>query len=204
MSKMVPGLRMPCGSNAVLIRRISASFTGSSSSATYAFFSVPIPCSPEIAPPSVIPAEKMSRMSSCRTAASFWNTERWTLPSPACPQPDDERAVLSARGRRPRPCTAGSTHAAPPCRGCRRRRPPSPSRTPSRALRSTWRPPSTGARTRRARRGPPSSVASSSVFSSRRSSRRSSSTTTRYASVCSLTAGSTPSSTPCPARSRPS
>ena len=31
-SKIVPGLRMPCGSNAALMRRINASFTGSSSS----------------------------------------------------------------------------------------------------------------------------------------------------------------------------
>ena len=96
MSKMVPGLRMPCGSNAVLIRRISASFTGSSSSATYAFFSVPMPCSPEIAPPSAMPAAKMSRMRSCRTAASFWNTDRCTLPSPACPQPTTSEPCVFA------------------------------------------------------------------------------------------------------------
>ena len=45
------GPRMPWGSNAALIRRISVSRSGSSSSRKYACFSVPMPCSPEIAPP---------------------------------------------------------------------------------------------------------------------------------------------------------
>ena len=46
---------MPSGSKAALIRRMRASLAGSSSSRKYACFSVPMPCSPEMAPPSAMP-----------------------------------------------------------------------------------------------------------------------------------------------------
>ena len=99
-SKMVPGLRMPAGSNAALMRRMRASLAGSSSSRKYAFFSVPMPCSPEMAPPSAMPAREDGRACSRpRTSASAWNTDRCTLPSPAWPQPTIQRPVVAGRAR---------------------------------------------------------------------------------------------------------
>ena len=58
MSKILPGLRMPAGSNARLIRRMSTIFVGSSRARKYGFFVVPMPCSPEITPPSSMPARE--------------------------------------------------------------------------------------------------------------------------------------------------
>ncbi len=83
-SKMVPGLRMPCGSKAALIRRMRSSLTGSSSSASAADFSRP---DPVLAGDRPAQAEARQPMMSCRsrwrTTGSGWKTERWTLPSPA-------------------------------------------------------------------------------------------------------------------------
>ena len=59
-SKTVPGLRMPAGSNAALMRRMSATFVGSSRAMKYFFFSVPMPCSPEMAPPRSMQVRKRS------------------------------------------------------------------------------------------------------------------------------------------------
>ena len=81
--KIVPGLRMPFGSNAALMRRMSSTLAGSSSSRKYFRFVVPMPCSPEIAPPSAIPASNSACSSFDRSSGSGWKTERWMLPSPA-------------------------------------------------------------------------------------------------------------------------
>ena len=116
-SKIVPGLRMPSGSNAALIRRISASLAGSSSSRKCCFFSVPMPCSPEIAPPSAMPAANTLSHDLARAArGSGWNTERCTLPSPAWPHPAINEPVSFAIADTSCQELGDLARAARPCR----------------------------------------------------------------------------------------
>src|ERR1019366_7395181 len=53
---IAPGLRMPSGSKAALILAMSASFAGSSRARKWPGLSVPMPCSPDTAPPRAAPA----------------------------------------------------------------------------------------------------------------------------------------------------
>ena len=143
------------------------------------FFSVPMPCSPEMAPPRAMPAANSSCITRSRTSGSPWNTDRWTLPSPAWPQPGDERRrrrrqlgdLGQVRGdRRP-----GHDHVDDVVRAVGLRR-------PERLLAGADERGTGGrgeARRRRGRPARPPSSASSSTSSSRRRSVRSSSTTTR-------------------------
>ena len=57
-SSRVPGFRVPWGSKAALMRRISATLAGSVSSRKRCCFSVPMPCSPLMAPPRSSPASE--------------------------------------------------------------------------------------------------------------------------------------------------
>ena len=59
-ARIAPGLRMPCGSRASLIRRVSAITSGPSWAGSSALLSRPTPCSPVIVPPSAIASSMIS------------------------------------------------------------------------------------------------------------------------------------------------
>src|SRR6185369_3065609 len=60
-----PGLRIPAGSNAALIRRSSAIWSVPSRSVRYGNFAAPTPCSPVIVPSMPTAALKTSPKASC-------------------------------------------------------------------------------------------------------------------------------------------
>src|SRR6516225_3458682 len=68
------GARMPIGSKACLIARINSRAAGSAISRKYGIFSVPRPCSPEMAPPASTAIRKISRVRALRFSTSGWNT----------------------------------------------------------------------------------------------------------------------------------
>ena len=87
---------MPSGSKTFLIERISSSAAGSAISRKYGTFSVPRPCSPEMAPPASTATRKISRVSALRFSASGWKTREVDVAVAHVAAPADERLV---RGR---------------------------------------------------------------------------------------------------------
>ena len=109
-ARTFPGLRIPSGSSASLIRRCTARFTGSSSFASQSRLSIPTPCSPVMVPPM---ASAISRISSNAAfpAAREAGSSGWTMML-GCRFPSPAWAMTPMTT----PCLAAAPHRRSGCR----------------------------------------------------------------------------------------